>query len=115
MDLKKLMHALVLVVAWLSGCASISDERYAQDLSQQWVGKTISEVTAQQKRPPSRIMNLPDGTVFYVWSQDRSYAVKGNYVSALCEITAQASNSGIVTSVYSSGCHHFKTGEFQYY
>ena len=109
------IHALILFAAVLSGCASISDERYSQDLSQQWVGKTISEVTALVQRPPSRVMNLPDGTVFYVWSQDRSYASKGNYVSGLCEITAQAGGTGVVTSVFSSGCDHFKTGEYRWY
>ncbi len=109
------IHAFILFAVGLSGCASISDEKYSQDLSRQWVGKTISEVIVLQKQPPSRVMNLPDGIVYYVWSQDRSYAVKGNYVSGLCEITAQADSTGVVTSVFSSGCYHFKTGEYRYY
>lgn len=123
------IHAVVLFSAGLSGCAIISDEKFSQDLSQLWVGKTVSEVIAMEKRPPSRIINLPDGTALYVWSQDTSYTTNvscwkndqghthcagGNHVSGLCEISAQVSSAGIVSSVFTSGCLHFKTGEYRY-
>ena len=108
------IYAAVLFAAGLSGCAIISDKKFSEDLSQAWVGKTVSEVIALEKRPPARIINIPDGTALYIWSQDTSYARKGNYFPGLCEITAQASSTGIVTSVFTSGCDHFKTGEYRY-
>lgn len=123
------VHPAVLFVVGLSGCAIISDEKFSQDLSQEWVGKTVSEVITLEKRPPSRVMNLPDGAALYVWSQDTSYSTNvscnkndqdntsctgGNYIPGLCEITAQTSSIGIVTSVFATGCDHFKTGEYRY-
>lgn len=123
------IYAAVLFAAALSGCAIISDEKFSQDLSRQWVGKTVSEVIVLEKRPPSRVMNLPDGAVLYVWSQDTSYTTNvscknnqgntrctgGDHIPGLCEITAQASSIGVITSVFTSGCDHFKTGEYRFY
>lgn len=123
------IYAAILFAALLSGCAIISDKKFSEDLSQAWVGKTVSEVIALEKRPPARVINIPDGTALYIWSQDTGSTTNvscwkndqgstrctgRNNASGLCEITAQASSTGIVTSVFTTNCLHFKTGEYRY-
>jgi hypothetical protein len=121
--------AIPVLVAALSSCTIVGDKKYGEYLSEQWTGKTLSEVTVLEGRPPSRVVNLPDGGIFYVWSQDTSFISSvscnknaqgqtncsgGDHYSGSCEVTAQANSAGVVTSVFTSGCAHFKTGEFRY-
>ncbi len=120
---------LLFIIVTVSGCSIISDKKYGEELSKDWIGKNISEITKQQGRPPSRVVTLPDGAIFYVWSADTSFTTNincqnnsqgntacsgGDYFSGSCEVTAEADNSGIITKVFSSGCSHFKTGEYRY-
>lgn len=121
--------SLSFLIATLSGCTVKSDEEIAQEQSAEWVGKSISEVIKTESRPPSRVMELPDKSFIYIWSQDTSYTTSidckegingstqcngGNHVSQSCEVSALVDQQGVVTSVKSSGCTHFKTGNFRY-
>ncbi|UJP01832.1 MAG: hypothetical protein LZF85_08510 [Nitrosomonas sp.] len=124
------MRVLVFLLSVINvGCAIVSDKQFGEELSGQWVGKSISEATILEGRPPSRVINLPDGVIYYVWSQDTSYTTNvscqqntqgqtncsgGNYVTGFCDVTAQTNSSGIVMAVLTSGCGHFKTGDFRY-
>lgn len=98
-----------------------SDEELAAKFSSEYRGQNISGFLKTIDRPPSQVINTPDGTSVYVWSRDTSKntfpvcttvnnvtkCTPGQHIPGSCDKSVFTDSAGIITEVKVSGCSEF--------
>ncbi len=106
-----------------------SDEELSIKFSSQYRSKNISGFLKNIARAPSQVINMPDGTSVYIWSNDTSHnsapvcttinnvtrCTSGQHIPGSCDKSVFTDKSGIITEIKVSGCseyYYFSEPEF---